>query len=94
MDGKLAAGRNTHSHLSGVLESSMNTKLLLTKERMGALAGRLDALSPLKKLTGGYGYVTVNGKPVKSAGDVQKGDTLSARFSDGTVKAAVTAVER
>lgn len=94
MDGKLAAGRNTHSHLSGVLESSMNTKLLLTKERMGALAGRLDALSPLKKLTGGYGYVTVNGKPVKSAGDVQKGDTLSARFSDGMVKAAVTAVER
>ena len=59
-----------------------------------AEAGRLDALSPLKKLTGGFGYVTVNGKAAGGIGDVSENDILTTRFSDGVVESRVTKVQQ
>lgn len=56
-------------------------------------AGRLDALSPLKKLTGGFGYVTVNGKAVKSIEGISENDVLVTRISDGVIQSKVTGVQ-
>ncbi|MBE5939040.1 MAG: exodeoxyribonuclease VII large subunit [Lachnospiraceae bacterium] len=50
------------------------------------LAERLNGLSPLNKLKGGYGYVSDDtGKPMLSVKNVKKGDSLSIRLKDGTV---------
>ena len=62
--------------------------------RLAAAASKLDALSPLKVLGRGYaiGY-TADGGVVNSTADVQVGDTLSLRVSDGSISCQVTNVE-
>jgi exodeoxyribonuclease VII large subunit len=65
----------------------------LTLER---LAGNLQALSPLNVLSRGYALVQKKdseGKPgpvVRNAKDIQKGDRLHLRFSDGEVEVVGT----
>lgn len=49
---------------------------------------KMQRLSPLTKLTGGYGYVTdENGKPVLGIGQVTVNEALTITFSDGQVEA-------
>ncbi len=46
---------------------------------------RLDTLSPLKTLARGYAAVSCGDKPVKSAFDVNVGDKLTLKLSDGEI---------
>ena len=48
-----------------------------------------DALSPLKTLTRGYSIVQLNGKVVKSVGQIKKDDQIDIRLTDGTAKAKI-----
>jgi len=56
-------------------------------------AARLDDLSPLKVLSRGYGAVTKNGISVNSVKDITKGDNISIRINDGTLKCDVTDIK-
>ena len=53
---------------------------------------RLRALDPLAKLSGGYGYITKQGRTVSSVREVSMGDVLTIRVCDGTVQAVVEQV--
>ncbi|MCR4608493.1 MAG: exodeoxyribonuclease VII large subunit, partial [Eubacterium sp.] len=53
---------------------------------------RLHALSPTAKLINGFGYISKDKEPIKSAKDAAVGDTLSITLSDGTISANVTGV--
>jgi exodeoxyribonuclease VII large subunit len=56
--------------------------------------GRLDALSPLKVLARGYAIATRDdGRAVRSAGDVGRGDALHVRVRDARIEASVVRVE-
>ena len=61
---------------------------------LGALAARLDAMSPLKVLERGYAIVrTPDGAVVTAAAQVAPGDPLEVRLSDGRLEVEVRKVE-
>ena len=53
------------------------------------LVTKLDTLSPLKTLTRGYTLVEQNGKIIKSTKDVNSGDKIDIKFTDGTKQAEI-----
>ncbi len=57
-------------------------------------AAALDALSPLKVLGRGYGFVTKEDQIVKTAGDLQTGDRIQVRLHQGEADCLVEAVRR
>ncbi len=62
--------------------------------RLGALAGRLDALSPLNTLSRGYAIAfSPDGKAVRDAAALAPGDALRIRLAAGSVRATVDAVD-
>ena len=75
------------------LHHTMREKLTELKHRTGMLAGRLDGVSPAKKLSQGLAYVTdQNGTRVGDAAGVRPGETIGIRFRDGAVSAKVLEV--
>ena len=76
------------------LQSLMENKLSRYENRLISVSGRLDGLSPAKKLATGFGYVTNEaGKRVDSAADLSVGDSMIVRIKDGTIKSQVTEIE-
>lgn len=51
--------------------------------RLCTLAAGLDALSPLKVLSRGYAVTLKDGKTVKTAAELNRGDSITVKFSDG-----------
>ena len=71
------------------------TNLLEIKWReWGAAAGKLHALSPLAVLDRGYSITFKDGKVVKEAAKLQKGDLLETRLSKGNVRSKVEEVKK
>ena len=78
----------------GVLEQRLADRMEAAikdkKNQLGLLAGRLEGVSPAKKLSQGYACVTdEKGKRVSDGGDLQAGDLLRIYFRKGGVKAEV-----
>lgn len=60
------------------------TSLLSEREaRLRTAAAGLDALSPLKVLSRGYAIALRDGKTVKAAAELQKGDSINLKYADG-----------
>lgn len=71
-------------------ESGMKECLRDRRQRLSVLAAKLDGVSPLKRISSGYGYLEDNGgKAITSIGDVKNGDTFSAYVRDGRIEASV-----
>ncbi len=78
--------RQTLDARSDRLFSALSAALALSGQRYAALAGKLDALSPLKVLGRGYSIaVRPDGKVIKSAGDVKSGDEFSLKLKEGRI---------
>ena len=76
------------------LQSLMENKLSRYENRLISVSGRLDGLSPAKKLATGFGYVTNEvGKRIDSAADLAIGESMIVRIKDGTIKSQVTEIE-
>ena len=68
------------------LELYMWDGLKAGRHRLALDAGRLDALSPLKKLSGGYGFVTDSrGNAVRSIGQTGTGDRICLLYTSRCV---------
>lgn len=66
-----------------------------SRQQLALLAGRLDGVSPLKRLSSGYAYVADrNQQLVDSVDKVHKGDKLFLSLSDGMVESTVDSVEK
>ena len=73
------------------LKRLMELSLTDKRNNLKLLTTRLDALSPLKKMSGGYGYLmTKEGKAIKNVRDIRAGEALTAYISDGKISARVT----
>ncbi|MCY3030571.1 exodeoxyribonuclease VII large subunit [Aerococcus sp. Group 1] len=53
------------------------------------LAGKLDLLSPLKRLSGGYVYLSKNQVPIESVDQVAIGDKVQLRLADGYLNSQI-----
>lgn len=71
------------------LENIIKTKQKEEKTKYIELISKLDTLSPLKTLTRGYTLVEQNGKIIKSTKDVNSGDKIDIKFTDGTKQAEI-----
>ena len=54
------------------------------RHRLALLGEKLDSRSPLNRLSGGYGYLSKDGKPVGSVKDIRTGDLLRVKVKDGS----------
>ena len=63
------------------------------KMKYAALAGKLNALSPLGVISRGYALAERHGKVVTKVKDISVNDEISVRLSDGTLKAKVISIE-
>jgi len=72
------------------LPEALRRRLETSGLRLGAAAGRLDAISPLAVLSRGYAIATSKGKVLTSAKQVRKGDAVSVRLSEGRIDCEVS----
>ena len=94
MEEQLGDARLTLEDRKRRLEARMAAGLTEGKHRLALLSGRLDGLSPLKKLGGGYGFVTdAKGRAFTSIAQAATGDTIRISVKDGRVDALVTNTE-
>ena len=76
------------------LEARMALGLTEGKHRLALLSGRLDGLSPLKKLGGGFGFVTdARGRAFTSITQAEPEDIIRVSVKDGRVDARVVETE-
>ena len=82
------------SQLKQRLEYGMQNRIKDCRHRAALCAGKLEALSPLKQLSGGFAYISdEEGKPVQSVRALSQGKVISLQFSDGKARAKVLSAE-
>lgn len=88
---RLNENRHRAADYEEKLTDSMRSLIKDRRHTLSLLAGTLDSYSPVRKLSGGYAFVEgQDGKAVRSAKSIEKGDTVHIRMLDGTVHARVT----
>lgn len=71
-------------NLTKSAEKNFKILLLAERERLGNLAAKLDALSPLKVMTRGYAIpMDLDGNVIKSAKKLKSGTDFKLKLSDG-----------
>lgn len=77
------------------LRRAMERALLLCRQRMALYIERTKRLSPLERLSKGYGFVTDGaGARIRSVGQISPGDGLSVYVADGVIAARVEETKR
>lgn len=72
------------------LTDTINKKILMSKKDFTNHITKLDALSPLKTLSRGYCITLKEGKIIKSAKDLEAGDKINLKYSDGEKCAVIS----
>jgi len=86
----LSEHRQTLDHLSELLIRAFRVRKQALEERLRALLGRLEAVSPLAVLSRGYAVVEdQSGRVVKSAAQVKLHERLSVRLHRGRLSCEV-----
>jgi exodeoxyribonuclease VII large subunit len=86
----LVIGRNQLTAGAGALVSAVRARIAENRATLGQMAGKLEALSPVKILDRGYALVfDASGALVKDASRLQPGQKISARVSRGSFLAEV-----
>lgn len=79
---------------SAALCRAMEKRLEHDKKRLAVLSGTMWGLSPLKKLSQGYGFVTdKEGKHLESVSQVSVGDEVWIQVADGKLSANVQEIQ-
>lgn len=72
------------------LQQRMQDRLVRQRHKIQLLAGRIEAGSPVKKLSQGFSFVTDGlGHPVTKISQVREGDRIHVRTLDGHIHAQV-----
>lgn len=90
---KLRENRHHTVMLEERLHLAMERKFDRRMHAFRMYVERMKGLSPLEKISGGFGYVSKEGTAVKSAEQLSKGDAFTLYLSDGKVDAQVTGKE-
>ena len=71
------------------LENAMKEIKTEKKNKYIELVTKLDSISPLKTLIRGYSLTEKDGQIIKSASQIDKGDIITIKFSDGEKNAKI-----
>ncbi|MEG0813259.1 MAG: exodeoxyribonuclease VII large subunit [Clostridium sp.] len=72
----------------------LHQKFIDRRHRLALYSGQLHGLSPLEKISRGFGFVTnAEDRKVESVNQVEKGEKLRVRLSDGTIFTKVIKTE-
>ncbi len=81
--------------LTKELENAVSYKLTTEKQKFARLSSVLEAVSPLKVISKGYSAVFKDGgKLVKSVDDLNEGDDVSFKLTDGSINAKVVSKKK
>ncbi len=83
---------NSRQELSNVYEKIVNSvqqKMTTEKNKVSLLSGKLNSLSPLNVLSRGYSISYKDDLPITSVNQVNNGDNIKVRVSDGEIFATV-----
>lgn len=73
------------------LQRTLERKILTARHRLALTGSRLHGLSPLAKISKGFGFLTnETGRRIESVADVKTGERITARVRDGMIRAVVT----
>ena len=74
---------------------SVSVNMIRTKKtQLHALINQLDLLSPLKIMTRGYSYVTVEGQVVKTVDQLSEKQAVTLHLADGQAAATINSVDK
>lgn len=91
---KLEDNRIYLDTLSDNLNKAMDLYMERRKTTLKMQAGKLSALSPLKKISGGFGYLTGDdGVGINSIKEVKESEVVKVRLYDGSFDATVNSIE-
>ena len=92
---RLARNRTTLVGVDAKLRQTVTGRTHRARARLGALAGRLETLSPLAVLARGYAvcWNDERTKAIRDAADVTPGDTIHVTLSRGAIAAKVSDIE-
>ena len=86
--------RQRLADLEEQLKRLVERRILDARHRLALAGGRLHGLSPLEKISRGFGFLTDDdGRRIESAAAVKAGDSITVRVSDGKIQAQVTGSE-
>ena len=78
-----------------LLRRSMTDRLAADKRNLAVKSERLWGLSPLKKISGGFGFITDgDGKRLETVEQAEAGKRITVRVKDGRIGAVVDHVEK
>ena len=87
---RIAEQRHALAAMRHRLETALQPALARRRHAIESARGKLEALSPIRVLERGFSLTQrADGHVVTSAADVQPGDPVSVRVSDGTIDATV-----
>lgn len=90
---RLRENRKYAADLEEKIKQLMEQQLLAKKHQLALLSGRLDGVSPAKKLSQGYSYVSdETGRAITEASKVKVKDQLEIYLLKGKLKAEVVEV--
>lgn len=88
---KLNEKRQQLAGMQERMEAVVRQRLEVARHRLALDSGRLHGLSPLAKISNGFGFVTgPDGKRLDRVEKVNVGDSITVRISDGKLTAQVT----
>jgi len=93
---RLAAIRTRLVSRDGRLQAAVRRRLNLAQTRLGAMAARIDGLSPLAVLGRGYSVTwdASRTRIIRDAATATVGDRISVTLERGSLEATVDAVKR
>lgn len=87
--------RQMAADLAEKLQSLMMQHLTTARHGLELYAGKLDALSPARKMSQGFAFIAdVDGKGIRSVESLSKGDSLNIHMGDGRIKAQICEIVR
>lgn len=91
---KLDDRRQRAADMGEQINRLMKEKLLEARHRLALLSGRLSGVSPLEKLSQGYGFISGSDKKkIVSVHQVKQGDRIDIYVQDGKIGARVETAE-
>lgn len=95
LDSGLREARARQEAYSFDLYSSISSSLKERRHRISLLSARLDGVSPLKRISGGFGYISDEaGRGIRSVSELNEGEILHTRLRDGSFESRVTSINK